>query len=156
MPVGGQQVFASDVAMPPPVQAGDGVDQSTSSSTASMGSPSIGVVFTAPPSGRVRLHLFGGLRLTVNANGAVYLGVQVRTGAVIGSGSMVFDGLNTEPGCRVFYTGALAYITSASSAMVEGLTPAAQYNASLWHFVTPTSTTTGVIMARQVGVDPLP
>lgn len=148
-------MLAVDVTYPAPVQAGDGTDQnSITSTTPVLGSPVVGVVFTAPPSGRVRLHLFAALRITTPATGQIYCGVQVRAGSTIGSGTLVFDGIGTDPGCRAFLSGMVGYTAGNVSAMLEALIPGASYNCSAWYMVG--AGTTGVVMARQVAVDPLP
>lgn len=150
---GGQRVYATDVTMPAPVQSEDLTDLTITNTAPVPGSPVVGVVFTAPPSGRVRVHLLAGLRISTPATGAVHIIASVRAGTTIGSGALVFDGTN-EPGLRGFLAGMIGYITTTASVMVEGLTAAAQYNVQAQHYVV--SGTTGIIMYRRVGVDPLP
>lgn len=155
MVAGGQKVLAVDVTYPAPVQAVDATDQlNITSSTAAPGSPVCGVVFTAPASGRVRVHINGVPRIVSPATGATYLGAVVRAGAVIGSGTLVFDGLGAEPGCRILVQGYVGYLQAAASTLVEGLTAGAQYNVRAEHLVGVG--TQGQILGRAVGVDPLP
>lgn len=155
MPAGGDVILASDVATTTPVSASDVADLTITNTTAAPGSPVVGVVFTAPPSGRVRLHVSSGMRITTPATGQGYLAVQVRTGTTIGSGTLAYDG-NTEPGCRCFWSPGTVngFAQLHASAIVEGLAAGAQYNAQLVHFVQ--AGTTAVLMYRRVEVDPLP
>lgn len=155
MTTGGQRVLASDVTTSTPVTTSDAADLTISNTAASPGPPNVGLVFLGSGSGRVRLHVSAGIRITTPATGQAYLAVQVRTGAVIGSGTLVYDG-NAEPGVRCFWSPGAAngFAQLHASGLVDGLTPGAQYNGQLIHFVQ--SGTTAVLMYRRLEVDPLP
>jgi hypothetical protein len=148
-------VLAVDVTYPAPVQASDGTDQTNITvTTPNAGSPVVGVTFVAPQSGRVRVHVQATPRITTAATGATICGVIVRAGATLGSGTVVFDGTAQDPGCKVQLNGFLGFLQMGASSLLEGLIAGATYNAVVYFYVG--AGTTGQVLARQVGVDPLP
>jgi hypothetical protein len=158
VPAGGDVIYASDVTLPAAVQAVDGTNLTGVTVAGPVaGSPVVGVVFTAPPSGRVRVTVTGTMAATAGTgqiNGV--LGVQVRTGAVMGGGTLVHDGFAADPGVRIVFIGPInAGVCGSGSMLVSGLTPGASHNAQAVHGVLGTSAAI-TIYNRAVGVDPLP
>lgn len=158
MPAGGDIIYASDGTLPAAVQVADGTNLTGINVAGPIaGSPVVGVVFTAPPSGRVRAAVTGTLAATAGTgqiNGL--LAVQVRTGAVIGAGTLVHDGFAADPGARVVFIGPInGGVCGSAAMMVSGLTPGAQYNAQTVHGVLGTSAAM-TVYNRAVTVDPLP
>lgn len=94
-----------------------------------------GVVFIAPPSGRVVLHWSGGARIsTASATSVAYLSPEVRTGGVVGSGTVVSapDGRRS----RRSNIADVGSVRAGSSYLLAGLTPEVTYNARMLHCVT--------------------
>lgn len=109
-----------------------------------------GVAFVAPASGRVLVHWWG--QMSNSATASTYLGMEVRTGGTIGSGSQVpGQGPTDDDSCRVAGTNA---ISCQSHRLVTGLTPDETYHAWLLHRVSSASTAT--IHKRRVTVVPMP
>jgi hypothetical protein len=160
VPTGGDPVLASDVTTTSPVDAADGTNISGFTSTTPVSSPICGVAFTAPKSGRVRVHVSGMVGLTAGTvpNIFIYLGLIVKTGATVGSGAVVSGGdlVTTEPGCKIGSSGVLnAMVGGGASAILPGLTPGSVYNAAAYMLAAGTGAT-GFAYYRAVGVDPLP
>lgn len=157
MPVGGDVIYASDLTPPPAVQAVDGTNLTgVTVAGPAAGTPVVGIAFTAPPAGRVRVTVTGTMAATGGTgqlNGV--LAVQVRTGAVIGAGTLVHDGFTADPGARIVFIGPInGGVCGSGSMLVSGLTPGASYNAQAVHGVLGTSAAF-TIYNRAVGVDPL-
>jgi len=87
----------------------------------------MGIAFVAPPSGKVILH-FQVAALVGSTGGAIYVGPELRAGAVIGRGSLIED---SSPNTSVkFYTPGG---NGGSTAAYQGLTEGATYNLTLAH-----------------------
>jgi PhoD-like phosphatase len=111
-----------------------------------------GVVFTAPPSGRVVLYWSGGIRnLAATESPVAYLSPEVRTGPIVGSGTVVLpphDGRTVRinsPGVQTMRAGSMHALS--------GLTPGQIYNARILHRVT---SNTGEFFYRGLIVEPVP
>lgn len=158
MPAGGDPILASDVTTTVPVEASDPQNISGVTNTAPISSPIVGVAFTAPKSGRVRVHVSGMVGLTAGTvpNIFCYLGAMIKTGATVGSGTLVYDGATTEPGCKIGTSGTLnTMLAGSASALVSGLTAGAVYNVAAYMLVAGTGAT-GFAYYRACAVDPLP
>lgn len=114
------------------------------------GTPVVGVVFTAPTTGRVRVDWHGRFQPAAAVNAQV--GFALRTGSTLGSGTLIQDGQNeaclespnvSGPGGRV--QGGMFFI-------VTGLTPGSTYNAVVCYRVV--SAGSGTVFARSIGVSP--
>jgi len=110
-----------------------------------------GVAFIAPPSGSV--YVIGRATGSVNNAGTTtFLDLDVRTGAVVGSGSAIYTpSLDTASALM----SAIANATGPHnvSALVSGLTPGSAYNASLSYAVTNASFI-GTYLRRHIAVLP--
>lgn len=108
------------------------------SATPTLGAPVVGTSFIAPPSGVVTYSISADIEITVSAGGG-YLIVygEMRTGAVIGSGTVVSSGNAAffEPRRLI---GSVVARSQAGSANfpVSGLTAGNTYNISVWHYQT--------------------
>lgn len=123
----GQRIRALDFAGY--AYATDPADVTVSTGTLDPGSPVFGLSFTAPTGGAVRIVVSAGMSAAASANSFVQCGAQVRTGAAINSGSVVYTAsadevLEIGPGAT-----ATAVRLQASSAVIQtGLTPGALYH----------------------------
>ncbi|MDG4796221.1 hypothetical protein [Micromonospora sp. WMMD1082] len=113
---------------------------------------SMGATFVAPASGSV-LITFGGLvRITATADETVLLGMQVRTGGTIGSGTIVqaVSDVATVRHRKPTTSGNSIGETQASyQTQVTGLTGGSTYNVQLLHRVTGG---TGTVSNRRVSI----
>lgn len=117
-------------------------DQSTANgyltSTLGNGTPVCGISFTAPPSGIVKITVGANAEVT-SGSGIIRVGWRIRSGDTIGSGA-VTDG--SEPGDGTHQGGPFRCETRsllagpATPARVAGLTPGAEYNLALYHYIT--------------------
>lgn len=111
-----------------------------------------GVVFTAPPSGRVALHWSGALRnLATGDTPVAYLSPEVRTGPVVGSGTLVLPASDSRT-VRANLEG-IQTIRAGASHVLSGLAPGQVYNAWILHRVT---SNTGEFFYRGLIVEPAP
>jgi hypothetical protein len=108
----------------------------------------VGVVFTAPTSGRVAIHTAARLKNTAAGNGTL-AAPEIRIGSTIGSGTAV-QAIGDGHGVAD-YSG--AFSRQGATTYVEGLTPGSSYNVRLLHRV---SAGTGSIALRELIVVPLP
>lgn len=117
----------------PETEASDTTDLlAQTNTTYAAGSPVVGVSITAPSSGKIKVITSG--HLETNVAGNCYLSPEVRTGAGIGGGSVVYaanpdygisaggDSLTRDSDSRVKY--------------FNGLTPGDPYNVRLMHQTT--------------------
>lgn len=110
-----------------------------------------GVVFTAPDSGRVALYWSGGIRNLAEADTPVaYLSAEVRTGPVVGSGTVVLAAHDSRT-IRINCAGAQT-MRSGAAHVLSGLAPAQLYNARILHRVT---SNTGEFFYRGLIVEPM-
>lgn len=110
-----------------------------------------GVAFIAPPSGKVSIigRAVGG---SATAGQYTTLDIEVKTGAVVGSGSVVRSPQEDE--ASVFQSGTAAQQGSlATTALITGLTPGVVYNAALAYHSTGAPATSS-INRRWIGVFP--
>jgi hypothetical protein len=124
--------------------------QTTSASFTHVLSPAntLGVAFTAPPSGKVMIHIVCDLDCSGGVGSFAEAAPHTRTGAVLASGSdvevashgialLAYDGNQMRMGCAHRLT---------------GLTPGSSYNTVMAH---ATSTGTGTFRFREITVVPL-
>lgn len=143
----GQPLSATDLNME---GVSSGIDVTVRTTTATSYTTTLspaqiwGVSFIAPPSGKVMIHWTTALSNSVGGNLA-QCSPSVRTGAVVGSGSLYSPSGDT-------YLSSGANIRPGTSALVTGLTPGAVYNAALEHRVTATGT--GSFSDREIIVVP--
>lgn len=106
------------------------------------------VAFVAPASGKVLVHHMA--ELYNNTAGAyTAVGVQVATGSTFGAGTVVLAAGYDD---SVFIQNPTTGVRAGVSNLVTGLTPGADYNATLYHAVTAG---TGTIVRRAVIVTPV-
>lgn len=106
------------------------------------------VAFVAPASGKVLIHHMA--ELYNNTAGAyTAISVQVATGSTFGAGTVV---LAASYDNAVFIQNPTTGVRAGVSNLVTGLTPGADYNATLYHAVTAG---TGTIVRRAVIVTPV-
>lgn len=108
--------------------------------------PLCGVTFIAPPSGRILLSFKGQL---VNSTAAQFtiIGFELRTGGVLGSGTVVLAG--SDDNCLAVQS--TSQFQFGTSLLIESLTPGDSYNTQLGHRVTGG---TGTILRRHISVVP--
>lgn len=124
------------------------------------GSPVCGLVFVAPPSGKVWVKVYGFLTVTLGANslGRGELGWELREGSVIGSGSVVVAAsTNLERLISAAVGSTTGLINQASGGdayLVTGLTPGADYNVRTMHR-TNNAVHVVVVSERRLSVEPV-
>jgi len=145
----GQELTADDLNTMTPVENQTNAFVSTTSTTyvALTGGPS--VVFVAPPSGAVWVHVKTAIASTVSGviNTASY---EVRTGAVVGSGTVI-QAATRENG--ILY-GGTSTIDAGQTTLVTGLTPGSTYNIQMMYAVEGAATAQfdrRVLGAQQAG-----
>lgn len=146
----GSVVYAAD--FPPSVYDSDDTSNlNISSTTYIAGTPEVGVVFTAPTTGRVELTIGGGLRDSSGAN-RVHLSPQVflgtsAAGTEILAPTVVTRGVGSP-------AESVNYMYYSRTTLLEGLTPGASYYARTMHKVSGGATAD--IAARDISVAPAP
>jgi hypothetical protein len=154
---GGDVVDISDVNLPNSVQDsnGDNATGVTVTTTPQNGATICGEAFTAPASGRVLIWFSGTFSTLVSGTGQHQMGPQVRSGATVGSGTVVFDP-SVDPGCKVGSSVGQT-LSAGCSILVEGLTAGSSYNVCATYFgATLGGTPTMSYFSRQVGAMPAP
>lgn len=104
------------------------------------------VVWTAPTSGRVIIHV--NARLFNSGTGGTLVTAETRTGSTIGAGTIVDGAADRGPS---HYGNSFA--RTGTTRMLSGLTPGATYNTRLLHRAT---SGTGSIALRELIVEPTP
>lgn len=125
----------------------------SASSTPSLGTTTCGVAFVAPASGKARVH--GAFLFSISGSGSlqVFMGVMVREGATLGSGTIVFDP-SADVGNKV--GGAQTGVRAGGvSTLLTGLTPGASYNVTAVFFAPAGTSPACQYFARSVGADPM-
>lgn len=121
------------------------------------GSPVVGVVFTAPESGQVRVVVGGFVRIELGGNVVrrTELSWELREGGTIGSGTVVEDpklatGVVAEIGA---VAGLTASVAASRSRLVGNLTPGVTYNVRTMHRVnTGSGSPSGTVIHRSIEV----
>jgi hypothetical protein len=149
----------SDAAMQPQTDSGD-VDFAVVSATFvdEGASDRADIVFVAPPSGIVLVmaHFVLGLALSANAIRTVNGSIEVREGAVVGSGTVVLspsDNISVQ--ARSAVSGDTAGVGATTHQLLTGLTPGASYNVRTMVRVSTVASTTAVDYYRSLTVIPL-
>lgn len=112
-----------------PVSAGATADEVVTSSTFVPGDLMVGLTFTAPPSGRVYVTLSAYFQQAINGESSM-VGFALRTGAVIGSGTIVLP----SNGDRALIcgdavnSGSPARLQASRRALITGLSAGTAYN----------------------------
>lgn len=137
-----------------PVMSEDTTDLSFTNTVGAVGSPAVGVSFTAPPSGCVWVNVSGNIAQSTNGNNT-YLSYELRTGTTQGSGTVI-QGFSSD---RALGAGK-AVVTSGPNetvatrrVYVTGLTAGAGYNVRLGHWCNPAGS--GTVYFRQLVVEPV-
>lgn len=115
-------------------QAQDSTTVAVSSTTYAAGSPVVGFAFTAPPSGQIELTV-GGYIVTNNNTVEIRLSFEVRAGATVGSGTVVWAASHLRgivAGTAV-NAGATARAAGTWTAVIGALTPLSSYNVRTMH-----------------------
>lgn len=106
-------------------------DYSGSATFVDEGANRAALVFTAPPSGAVKISLYNFLQLETSSTAlkAIYGSFEVREGGTVGSGTVVLAA-SVDRSISVRCAGAGVQTSNASglSRLVTGLTPGATYN----------------------------
>lgn len=118
--------------------------------TFASGSPVVGVSFTAPTTGRVLVMWHA--RFNPTSAVAAQVGFALRTGAVVGSGTLIQDGLNE--GCLESpnVSGGGGRVQGGTFYPLSGLTPGAEYNVVVCHRMSAAGS--GTVFARYITVQP--
>ncbi len=147
-------VFAVDPASLRPVSTEDGANHSVSSATFAAGSPNCGVAFTAPPSGIAEIIVGGDIHTSQNTHG-ISLGWELRTGAIVGSGTVV----TAASTLRALYAGNAVNSGAPAKTLASfyhpqsGLTAGNSYNVRTMHAVT--SGGAGTVSHRYITARPV-
>lgn len=151
MPFAGQRIKALDFT--PAVGAESTVPHLNIGTTPVVGSPEVGVVFTAPTSGKALVTIGASIGDDSGANTIgiidyqLYLGTNASGTLVLGTGS-----LNRRCNIAAGDTAGQTQEMSRTS-LVTGLTPGASYYVRTMHY---SYTGTPDLFARQLAVQPLP
>ena len=135
----------------------DGANQAVSGTAWVGGSPVVGVVFTAPPSGIVLL-LWGARLQTDSINCRVHVGFALRTGSTLGSGSTILapsDQRSIET-CQPTTTttaGINSLFQASRHRVITGLSPYSTYNIRIEHKTSIAGN--GQVVYRDIDVIPL-
>lgn len=116
------------------------------------GSPNVGVVFVAPTTGRVRIDWHA--RAQPGSANHVQIGYALRTGSILGSGTLLQDGQNEKCLETPNVSGTAGRLQAAMYDIVSGLTPGADYNVLTCHRMVTAGS--GTIFARSIGVTSCP
>lgn len=117
------------------------------------GSTVVGTAFVAPPSGIIFCTISAVLSQNINTQ-ATFGSVEVRTGGVLGSGTLVGSAANSDRGLtvgRAVNSGAIALLQASRRCFYTGLTPGATYNARFMHCVDGGG---GSVQYREVMIEP--
>lgn len=130
-------------------QAASGTTTSTTFTATLTGGTTCSTTFVAPPSGRVMVH--NTANLSNSTTSGVLMGFEIRTGAVVGSGTVVVaaDDDEANSGSGVASVGRRSTVTTP---ILSGLTPGATYNIRQMFRV---SAGTGTFLSKRITVVPL-
>lgn len=142
---------------PQPVAVADATALTSAAltTTYAAGSPVVGTAFTAPPTGKVYITVGGRIQCQTTGN-TIYLSFEVRTGATVGSGTVV---LATDAGRAVAAGGnatgfTFARVGGSKRYLLTGLTPGSSYNVRTMH-ACQTTTATGDLYNRDLLIEPV-
>lgn len=149
MPYAGQIIRAAD--FDGYAYDSDPADETGFTSTSfTLGGTTVGTSFTAPTSGAVKITWSAKFALGSDTN-LTYVSAEVRTGSVVGSGSVVSaaaDDSSLELG-----QASTTRLQASRVRPVTGLTAGSTYNVSLWHHTTAADNAT--LYQRDVLVEPM-
>lgn len=137
-----------------PTQTANSTDETgfTSTSFVAGGTP-VGLTFTAPASGAGFITFSSQLSQNITTQ-ATFQSGEMKTGAVVGSGTLVGSAANSDRAIvvgRSVTAGAVALLQASRRVFYTGLTPGAAYNFRLMHCVDGGS---GTINFREVIWEP--
>lgn len=155
----GSTVLASGATgnVPQPVFVSDAPSLAVALTQAyAAGSTVLGTAFTAPATGKVYITVGGRIRLDTN-NNTMYLGFEVRTGAIIGSGTVVMAADNARTVAVGGNGTGITYLFAGSSRrlLITGLTPGSSYNVRTMHACQIATAANGTILNRDLLVEPV-
>ncbi|MGW9029121.1 hypothetical protein ACWGQ5_34330 [Streptomyces sp. NPDC055722] len=114
---------------PPTVANAQSASVSTQSTTYTTVGADCAVVWTAPTTGRVLIHIAARMQVTPStATSGALIAPQTRTGGVIGSGTLVEDAADQS---AASHYGGTAFERQGIWHLLTGLTPGAVYNTRL-------------------------
>lgn len=139
---------------PPAVYAHDDTVQANISATSyTAGSPVVGVVFRAPPTGRVAITVGGACRDNTNDNRA-FIAPAVYQGSNSAGTAVLAPDYTTNGYCS---PGSSAnYMFGSRTTLLEGLSEARDYYAQVMHFAETTTSASADIWFRDITVEPAP
>lgn len=125
------------------------VTSGTYTTTRTAATSPVGKSFTAPPSGKVKIHWACGLTNS-GTSGSNYTlcAFQIRAGTTLGSGT-VYQAADDNRALQI--TGTTLEMQKGRTSLVSGLTPGNSYNVTLMYKV---GAGTGTISRIEVVVDP--
>lgn len=124
-----------------------GTSASTSYTATLTGGTTCSTLFVAPPSGRVRVGL--SCRSFTGATGFIYMSFEIRSGAVVGSGTVHTAAADER---AVMHQTTIQSLGFGRDLHVSGLTPGSTYNVRTMFRV---STNTGTWADKELSVEPL-
>jgi hypothetical protein len=153
----GDPVKALDA--PPAVNAADSTTVATAASTVyAQLSPVVGVAFTAPTSGRVKITFRARFECKLNGS-RVVVSAELATGATVGSGTVLNaasddEALESTQSATATTTPAETRMNAAQYRYITGLTAGTTYNAYV--VVKGFTASNGTVYSRGILVEPLP
>ncbi|MEU6649520.1 hypothetical protein ABZ904_08735 [Streptomyces sp. NPDC046900] len=124
---------------------------STTSTTYATAGTDCAVVFTAPTTGRVMIHLSARMTLSAGSTSGALMSPQTRTGGVVGSGTIVEDAADQT---AVSHYGGTAFERQGIWHLLSNLTPGAVYNTRLLMALSSGGTGTASFAHRELIVSP--
>jgi hypothetical protein len=128
----------------PPLQADDQTDYLNLGVTTFQAGTNCGLTFKGPQSGRIEVAVTG--HLSSDSTNFAYLAWEIRTGTVIGSGTVV-HAANTEDGVATGGAANIRIRATATTLVPEVLTPGADYNIRCMYL---TTAATFDVFSRQI------
>lgn len=121
----------------PGVGSADATTVAIATTAYAQSSPTFGVAFTAPTSGKVRINFRARCECKVNSS-RVTVSAELAAGGTIGSGAVIAAGtddecIETRQDAAAATTPALTRINAGQYRYVTGLTPGNPYNAYIVH-----------------------
>lgn len=143
---------------PPAVGLADVSTVAIATTAYAQSTPTFGVTFTAPTSGKVCISFRARVECKVNSS-RVTVSAECAVGNVVGSGAVVAaatddESIETRQDAAAATTPALTRINASQYRYVTGLTPGAAYNAYVMHKGFAASG--GTIYSRGILVEPMP
>jgi hypothetical protein len=140
-----------------PQEAENATDTTVTSTAYAAHANAVSIVFVAPPSGMVRVDYYYTLRIQPNAAAlrVLFGAFELRTGSIIGSGTIVFAASDNHAVSAAQIVSTVAGHAGASGfSHVSGLTPGGTYHVRTMGRVNATPNTQALDAHRRIAVTP--